>query len=87
MFKWIISILLILISLPIIYFNITSFYQAKKEFQTVQQHTSQIQKTEQIQAVDNNKTINFNSKKQIQSVKMDEFGRFEQDFEKEWKSF
>jgi len=74
MFKWIISLILIIISLPIVYFNMKSFYQAKQEFQANQ--SKQVYKDN-----DNNKTTVLNTKNN------DSYSSFEKEFDKEWKNF
>jgi biopolymer transport protein ExbB/TolQ len=76
MFKWIISLLLILISLPIIYFNMKSFYQAKQEFKANQ--AKQVYKNN-----DNNKTAVYN----VKNKNKDSYSSFEKEFDKEWKNF
>jgi biopolymer transport protein ExbB/TolQ len=74
MFKWIISLLLIIISLPIIYFNITSFYQAKKDFQA----QNQVVVAE---------TSDKNTTKKTQKRNTDNYSSFDKEFEKEWNNF
>ena len=79
MFKWIISFLLIIISLPIIYFNITSFYQSKREFKKMQEKfitsNSVIEHNESNESI--KKTDDFDK----------QFSKFNKDFDKEWKNF
>jgi len=79
MFKWIISFLLIIISLPIIYFNITSFYQSKREFKKMQEkfitNNSIIEHNESNKSV--KKTDDFDK----------EFSKFNKDFDNDWKNF
>ena len=79
MFKWIISFLLIIISLPIIYFNITSFYQSKREFKKMQEKfitsNSVIEHNESNESI--KKTDDFDK----------EFSKFNKDFDNDWKNF
>ena len=78
MFKWIISLILIIICVPIVYFNIMSFYSSKRDFKKNEQ---QFNNQATIKVVkDNNKTKKDNSFEK-------EFDNFNKSFEKDWKNF
>jgi len=94
MFKWIISLILILISLPIIYFNIVSFYQTKRQFQ----HSQQLQEARKFnveKTTNSTGEINLTKEKEYKTKHIksnfsnfdDEFNYLKNEFAKDWNNF